>query len=479
MTTQLCEPVLRNGIRNTHFFNGRLLAAEDLQTEQVARRQHDWQLGHAIGSGVVHGLDVQLVTSGADGKDAVVAIRAGLAIDPRGQTLELPDDTEVTLVRRTAPPTEGGDFSPCTTDQPLTLPKGVGFYVLVLCPAHGTLERAPMSGLGGDGQITGCGDRYEVDGVSLRLVKLALAVGPALSADTLSDLTMRMTRTNGAVALSTDAADLSMLRNRLAHACSGTEQLREVARDPFAADNGRSRLARYGLLDALFTAGQLTLDDVPLALVYWTTDRIRFVDMWSVRRRASGVRFFDTRAPADQSGTPFEHLALDVVLGERRRREAEASFLQFQEQVEVARRAAVALDSIVATEYLHYLPAVGLLPLKGPGSAVGIESSTFFGNRASRDVAMLDGNQLRVLLDESLYHEPIDLSRNERIQLYLLWENTRGVESGAINQRTLVFANRTLPYRGTARFSPKPDPRPSGSPAYARWSRSRFARRVI
>ena len=36
MSLELLEPMLRGGIRNTHFFNGRLLTADDLRAEQAA-----------------------------------------------------------------------------------------------------------------------------------------------------------------------------------------------------------------------------------------------------------------------------------------------------------------------------------------------------------------------------------------------------------------------------------------------------------
>ena len=59
---QLLEPVLTGGVRDTHFFNGRILTADDLRTMQIASRQHDAQLGLAIGDGVAHGLEVSVTS---------------------------------------------------------------------------------------------------------------------------------------------------------------------------------------------------------------------------------------------------------------------------------------------------------------------------------------------------------------------------------------------------------------------------------
>jgi hypothetical protein len=38
------------------------------------------------------------------------------------------------------------------------------------------------------------------------------------------------------------------------------------------------------------------------------------------------------------------------------------------------------------------------------------------------------------------------------VQRYLVWENELSVQDGSAARRALVFARRTLPYRGTARF---------------------------
>ena len=44
----LLEPILEHGIRNTNFFEGRLLSGRDLQDQQVANRRHHRHLGRAI-----------------------------------------------------------------------------------------------------------------------------------------------------------------------------------------------------------------------------------------------------------------------------------------------------------------------------------------------------------------------------------------------------------------------------------------------
>ena len=80
---QLQQPLTEGGIRSVNFFNGRLLTSKDLTREQVARREADARLGLAVGDGVAFGLDVQR----GDGTNAVVLVKAGLAINRLGQTL--------------------------------------------------------------------------------------------------------------------------------------------------------------------------------------------------------------------------------------------------------------------------------------------------------------------------------------------------------------------------------------------------------
>src|SRR5262249_60390177 len=82
---QLLEPVLSGGIKDTHFFNGRILTADDLRTMQTAARQHDAQLGRAIGDGVAYGLEVSVGSIDSSTGRVALAITAGLAFNGVGQ----------------------------------------------------------------------------------------------------------------------------------------------------------------------------------------------------------------------------------------------------------------------------------------------------------------------------------------------------------------------------------------------------------
>ena len=122
---------------------------------------------------------------------------------------------------------------------------------------------------------------------------------------------------------------------------------------------------------------------------------------------------------------------------------------------------------------LRFLPGVleGLSLLSAAG--FGFDPQTFFRTDdvsrqvMSRDIAYLDAHRLRPLLQESFFHAPIELSRQERVQLYLLFENVQVAAAGAAVVPVVVFARNTLPYRGTARYG------------FARYELGRFAPRVV
>src|ERR1700759_3891854 len=60
MAVNLLTPILSTRTRSINFFNGRLLAAEDLTSEQQYYRATQTLLGNAIGDGVVTGLEVSI-----------------------------------------------------------------------------------------------------------------------------------------------------------------------------------------------------------------------------------------------------------------------------------------------------------------------------------------------------------------------------------------------------------------------------------
>jgi hypothetical protein len=422
MSKRLLEPILNGGIRNNYFFNGRLLSAEDLREEQTANLEGHRRLGQAIGEGVAYGLRVS-ETVGTSTKSApVITVESGLAVNRRGATLALSEATDVSLVRPSASDTvatSSSTFKDCQPLQASVYVAGEGVYLLTIAPSSGKEGRAPVSGLGNTGGS--CNTHYIIEGVQFRLIPLDL----------------------NALELNAHA----LLRNHVAYKCFGVADTKKFFSNPFGQIQ-----PEYGLLDTL-RPGQLTDCEVPLAIIHWTASGgINFIDEWSVRRRL-------TERPLTDEWP--------LLLGERRVSEGEAMYLQFQDQIEEISLNETNLDTIVAAQRFEYLPPVGILPITGTGSPAGFNPQTFFGDRASAELATTDGNLLRGLLHEATYHEPVQMSAPEKIQLYLIWENLQAVKIQQTTQLALVFASHTLPYRGVARF---------GS---AHWDVSRFASAVI
>ena len=413
------QPVIGGGIRTVNFFNGRLLTGEDLTREQQANGLARLRLGRAIGDGVAHGFEVT-VAPGTSNVRPVVRVTAGLAVNREGRALELPADTELRLTRE-RPGAWGPQvlFTDCAPLQPGTYVAGAGVYLLTVAPAARNEGRAPVSGLGNEDAA--CNVAFSVEGVQFHLLRLALP--PSVMAEP------------------------DRLRNRLAHLMLGTGSPERAA---FDANPLGPRVGRYGLLDDLRTRKCLDDRQVPLAVLSWTSGAgIRFVDLWAVRRRIA--------APDADDRFP-------TLVGTRRRVEAEAAFLQFQGQIgDLLATGAGGLAGVEARERFAYLPPVGMVPITGPRSAAGFSPTGFFGSRGSDELATIDAALVPALVEASFAHDPIDLASKERIQRYVIWEN----ETGPSSRRVLLFARRTLPYSGIARYG------------RARFGRSRFAPSVI
>jgi hypothetical protein len=151
-----------------------------------------------------------------------------------------------------------------------------------------------------------------------------------------------------------------------------------------------------------------------------------------------------TRPPADAR--------FPTLLGDRVLAEAEARFLQFEQQVEEAVLSGVPLDEAAAATLFAFLPPAGLLPVRGQGSPRGFDLGRFFGLQAAPQVPTTDSVLVRGLVHESLYHEAIAVDGAEQIQLYTVNENRLALAQGLTDQLVVVFAKETLPYRGVARY---------------------------
>jgi len=77
MAADLFTAILSDRTRSVNFFNGRLLSAEDLISEQKTNRLAHSLLGQAIGSGVVHGMEVGESALSSTQTNPVLMVRKG------------------------------------------------------------------------------------------------------------------------------------------------------------------------------------------------------------------------------------------------------------------------------------------------------------------------------------------------------------------------------------------------------------------
>lgn len=448
MARELSTAILDGGIRNVNFFEGRLLSAADLRAEQEAQRSQNTRLGRAVGAGVVEGLQVRVESDGGDDRPPVVEVQPGLALNARGQTLELPTRELVSLVRSRDGDTPGPClFRDCSRPVETQVPVGVGLYVLLLAPADGFQERAPRSGLGGEGRVAGCGSKWAVEGVRFRLERLDPSLLTGISQETRDLL-------NAELAGADTPERLSRLRNLAAHLCFGTEALARFAVDPFARQDGLGPLSRHGALDDLRAAGRLSDCEVPLALFFWTLRGIAFLDLWSVRRRP---------VPKVPSAV------WPTLAGERTPAEAEAVLLQFQEHLESLILSHPAPALIRATACFRHLPPVGLLPVQAEGRTRGVTVPQFFHGRVVRGPVFTEGARAGALLARGLEMPPIDLAEPEMVWLYQLRENRQPAQGEAAPPAppAVVFASGFLEFAGHARFD------------VSRWSYSNYSSLLV
>ena len=400
----LQQPILDGGIRSINFFNGRLLSARDLTREQSANREADRRLGRAIGEGIVYGLEVSSASASTQ-ESPVVTVEPGLAINRIGQTLMLTAKTDVALVRRATPgPGSTEPFGECAPLQSGTYIAGAGVYLLTIAPAQGTEGRAVTHSL--ENATAACNTDTTVTAVQFRLIQL----DQQLSA--------------------TEMLDQNKLRNLIAYKCFGVDSTSKFPVDPFTTN-----LEKYGLLDNLRPTW-LTECEIPLAILYWTlVDGIKFIDLWSVRRRLG-------RRLADK---PWSFLT-----SERTTLEGEAMYLQFQSQLKDLIGSGVTLSQVKAKDHFKYLPAAGLLPVGGTG---GFDYTTFFNEITIRQPIFIEGAQLRSLFQEAFEYPPVDTGSELVFYLYIVRENAQSSLAGAApTQSYMVFASGHTLYRGEARY---------------------------
>ena len=445
-TTELLTPILTGGIRNTNFFTGRLLSAEDLKTEQQATRQRCARLGQAAGEGVIRGLTVEPGQETA--KQPTVKVSAGLALNRRGYVMCLAGGVEVALQRRgRAASKESGLFAQCAPTADAPAADGPAAYILTICPTAEFRQRAGQVGLADAGVARGCGSRYEVEGVKFRLVHLDVRNSTLAPGDIGKAI---RTEIDGF-----ETPGQGRFRNLLAHLCLAAQDTDSLAGDLLGElEGGRAR--PYGPLDVLRADGRLTDCEVPLAVIFWSDRSLEFVDVWAVRRRV--------HAPLDAAQGAYP--ATD-----RRRAEAEAAMLQFQAHLAELARPSIARSSVArikAVDHFRYLPAAGVVPIASDASARGFGYPAFFEGLTHRQPVFVQGAGVNAMLDAAAAYPPVDVDQKELIWLYEVDRSSiqppKAAEAAAAAapQRYLIFTSGHASFRGDARFD------------LSRWSHSNY-----
>lgn len=308
MASYFLDDNFTDAVLSANYVNGRLLSAEDLQTDQATMLERITQLARAGGYGIAHGLTVTQTD------DDVLQVSAGLGVNKKGEILHLKADNVAFSVRITADnqPNGSGEFASCDDLTIGSLDSGA--YVLAVRRSVQEVGSAPVKSLDARSGASVCASRWLQDGLEFRAINL-----PNFS-----------------------AGSVNSRRNRLAHACFGSKRLDDFHKNPFATIGDYGLLHQAGLSDC----------DLPLAVFYYSGQTISFADMWAVRRRMV---------------QPFSPNVWHVVSSDRREAEGQARFYQFQEQIKLLQAdTSVATSQVVALEHTPNLPPFGYLPIRLP-----------------------------------------------------------------------------------------------------------------
>jgi hypothetical protein len=340
MSYDLLEGIFDDAPKYSNFFNGRLLTAEDLGTEQAYAHKIRGYLGQALGSGVVEGLTVTV----PDVSPPQLQVAKGLALSPIGQPLVLGADITLDLVRTTQGTGTSGGFHDCGISESSGVLGGVGFYVLVMGPATGTKDKVAVVGEPCAKAASACGKKYKLDGVYFNLVQLDIS--PFFEVNQASNLTSYLAQEE-----QEEGTLLNYLRSWVAHYCFGTANMLV---SPWTLSTMLGDL-KYGAIDELYRNNLIRDCEVPLGVFLWTQSGIEYFDMFPVRRRPAPMGWTDGHCAA---------------FGPRYRIECESLFRQFQTQLS---EITGTLDEVRAFDYFAYLPPAGIISEES-----GIDWDKFF-----------------------------------------------------------------------------------------------------
>ncbi|MFL5625163.1 MAG: hypothetical protein ACJ788_06145, partial [Ktedonobacteraceae bacterium] len=170
--SQFLDTDFNGGLQAPHYFNGRLLTAEDLKTDQDAVLTRQSWLGKASGYGIIDGFMVSKVDNTS------LRVSAGLGLNHQGQVIHLPGDITLHLViqpTNNAPVDDAGRFKDCdfSATGGGTGVMTDGAYLLTAIPASRLDGLVPMKAAAGSTTPPGCASKWEVEGLQFKAIRLS------------------------------------------------------------------------------------------------------------------------------------------------------------------------------------------------------------------------------------------------------------------------------------------------------------------
>lgn len=338
--------VIDSQLTRPYWFDGRFLAARDLQREQNYFLQRQANLGQAAGFGVVHGLQVNLPPANSPSSDAdTVIIRAGQGITPAGELVLMPNDLNIHL--SDLPDEQNLDVQFNLASIPNTPARTrTGLYVLGLRPVEFTAN--PIASY--PTRIQGTRTTHDGDIVEATAVSLVSYPAP-----------MNWSGAN--------AADASAQR---------------------------AALARQIFLNGATT--QVSNDILPLAMIYLTRGVITWVDQYLVRRDTgpeySGLRLGLTD-PATQRAFLMQYDSqLQEVVSARLTAGTSANF--------------AATDYFDALPAAARVPLAGI-GISSQNTTQTF-TQTFFPQQMDVRLSVIPVDEIPALVEDSMSLPPIDLT---------------------------------------------------------------------
>lgn len=250
-----------------NYYDGRFLRADDLNLERKGQRAYAEFSNQAGGAGLVYGFDLSW-------EGDLLRLSAGLAVDPKGRVLYLPEQREVKIPDLLNAPSQssGGaatqgtaasaaGFGPCdqaatSSAAGISVVGGSQLYLVRLSYVQRPSGQGEVLGrLCDDACVTGTDQLYAVDGVQVTLAPLTLRDLPEFPGVIRPEVHLRS----------------------------------QVASAFFAAewDLGLPMLSANGLGTKVWCAGAPSASAenvVPVGVLGWNGSAVTFLDEWTARR---------------------------------------------------------------------------------------------------------------------------------------------------------------------------------------------------